>query len=182
VLDFHLNIMGSEWIIIIFVALIVLLGTNRLPEVTKKIGKVVGEYNKAKNDVQSQFKDFTNSNLDVSGPVKDERQKLETIAKSLGIDSSKKSDEQLRELISSKIGKPTQETTEKKLVAKELELTKHWNNIMNVMLHSANLPNKQEIDEVYKDVHTLRKRIAKLESEARKKTKSKKGTDDGNIW
>jgi len=106
--------MGSEWIIIIFVALIVLLGTNRLPEVTKKIGKVVGEYNKAKNDVQSQFKDFTNSNLDVSGPVKDERQKLETIAKSLGIDSSKKSDEQLRELISSKIGKPTQETTENK--------------------------------------------------------------------
>jgi len=106
--------MGSEWIIIIFVALIVLLGTNRLPEVTKKIGKVVGEYNKAKNDVQNQFKDFTNSNLDVSGPVKDERQKLETIAKSLGIDSSKKSDDQLRELISSKIGKPTQKTTENK--------------------------------------------------------------------
>ncbi len=106
--------MGSEWIIIIFVALIVLLGTNRLPEVTKKIGKVVGEYNKAKNDVQNQFKDLTNSNLDVSGPVKDERQKLETIAKSLGIDSSKKSDEQLRELISSKIGKPNQETTENK--------------------------------------------------------------------
>jgi len=114
VLDFHLNIMGSEWIIIIFVALIVLLGTNRLPEVTKKIGKVVGEYNKAKNDVQSQFKDFTNSNLDISGPVESERQKLETIAKSLGIDSSKKTDEQLRELISSKIGKPTQETTENK--------------------------------------------------------------------
>ncbi len=113
-LDYNLNIMGSEWIIIIFVALIVLLGTNRLPEVPKKIGKVVGEYNKAKNDVQNQFKDFTNSNLDVSGPVKDERQKLETIAKSLGIDSSKKSDEQLRELISSKIGKPTQETTENK--------------------------------------------------------------------
>ena len=99
--------MGSEWIIIIFVALIVLLGTNRLPEVTKKIGKVVGEYHKAKNEVQSQFKDFTDSNLDVSGPVKDERQKLETIAKSLGIDSSKKSDEQLRELISSKIGEPS---------------------------------------------------------------------------
>lgn len=103
--------MGSEWIIIIFVALIVLLGTNRLPEVTKKIGKAVGEYNKAKNDVQNQFKDFTNTNLDVSGPVKDERQKLETIAKSLGIDSSGKSDEQLRELISTKLGRPNQETS-----------------------------------------------------------------------
>ena len=77
--------MGSEWIIIIFVALIVLLGTNKLPEVTKKIGKVVGEYNKAKNDVQNQFKDLSNSNLDISGPVENERKKLDTIAKSLGI-------------------------------------------------------------------------------------------------
>ena len=69
-----------------------------------------------------------------------------------------------------------------KLVTKELELTKHWNNIMNVMLQSANLPNKQEIDEIYKETHALRKRISKLESEARRETKPKKGADDGNIW
>jgi sec-independent protein translocase protein TatA len=98
--------MGSEWIIIIFVALIVLLGTNRLPEVAKKFGKAVGEYKKAKNDVQNQFKDFTNSNLDITGPVENERQKLETIAKSFGIDPSKKSEEDLRKIISSKIGEP----------------------------------------------------------------------------
>ena len=104
-LDYSLNIMGSEWIIIIFVALIVLLGTNRLPEVTKKFGRAVGEYNKAKNEVQNQFKDLTNSNLDVTGPVENERQKLETIAKSIGIDSSNKSDEELRSSISEKIGK-----------------------------------------------------------------------------
>ena len=89
-MDYWLNIMGSEWIIIIFVALIVLLGTNRLPEVTRKLGKAVGEYNKAKNEMQNQFKDFSNSNLDISGPVESERQKLDTIAKNLGIDSSKK--------------------------------------------------------------------------------------------
>ena len=58
-----------------------------------------------------------------------------------------------------------------KLVAKELELTKHWNGIMNVMLKSANLPNKEELDEVYKELHSLRKRISKLESEAHKKVK-----------
>jgi len=106
VLDYALNIMGSEWIIIIFVALIVLLGTNRLPEVTKKFGKAVGEYKKAKNDVQKQFKDFSNSNLDVMGPVENEKQKLETIAKSLGIDSTSKSEEELRKIISTKIGEP----------------------------------------------------------------------------
>jgi len=103
--------MGSEWIIIIFVALIVLLGTNRLPEVTKKLGKVVGEYSKAKNDIQKQFKDFSNSNLNVLGPVQNEREKLDTIAKTIGIDSTNKSDEELRELISGKIGKQNQETS-----------------------------------------------------------------------
>ena len=103
--------MGSEWIIIIFVALIVLLGTNRLPEVTKKLGKVVGEYSKAKNDIQKQFKDLTNTNLNVLGPVQNEREKLDTIAKTIGIDSTNKSDEELRELISGKIGKQNQETS-----------------------------------------------------------------------
>jgi len=103
--------MGSEWIIIIFVALIVLLGTNRLPEVTKKLGKVVGEYSKAKNDIQKQFKDFSNSNLNVLGPVQNEREKLDTIAKTIGIDSTNRSDEELRELISGKIGKQNQETS-----------------------------------------------------------------------
>ena len=103
--------MGSEWVIIIFVALIVLLGTNRLPEVTKKLGKVVGEYSKAKNDIQKQFNDFSNSNLNVLGPVQNEREKLDAIAKTIGIDSTNKSDEELRELISGKIGKQNQETS-----------------------------------------------------------------------
>ncbi|MGQ0790802.1 MAG: twin-arginine translocase TatA/TatE family subunit [Nitrosopumilaceae archaeon] len=109
-LDYWLNIMGSEWIIIIFVVLIVLLGTNRLPEVTKKLGRVVGEYSKAKNDMQKQFKDFSNSNLNVLGPVQNEREKLDTIAKTIGIDATNRSDEELRELISGKIGKQNQET------------------------------------------------------------------------
>ncbi len=97
--------MGSEWIIIIFVALIVLLGTNRLPEVARKFGKIVGEYNKTKNEAQNQFKDITNPNLSITGPVENDRQKLETIAKSLEIDFTNKTDDQLREIISSKIGK-----------------------------------------------------------------------------
>ena len=102
--DYSLNIVGSEWIIIIFVALVLILGTNQLPGAAKKIGKAVNEYNKAKNDVQNQMKDITNQNLDVSGPVENERQKLETIAKSLGANVKEKSDEELRKIISNKIG------------------------------------------------------------------------------
>ena len=60
-----------------------------------------------------------------------------------------------------------------KLVSKELELTKHWNNIANVILQSVNLPSKEEIDEVYKEMHSLKKRVAKLELELKKKEMKK---------
>ncbi len=52
-----------------------------------------------------------------------------------------------------------------KLISSELELSKHWENMVNVMLQSANLPNKKEIDEVYQELHTLRKRVSKIETE-----------------
>ena len=54
------------------------------------------------------------------------------------------------------------------LVSKELELTKHWNNITNVILQSVNLPSKEEIDEVYNEIHSLKKRVSKLELELKK--------------
>ena len=54
------------------------------------------------------------------------------------------------------------------LVSKELELTKHWGNITNVILQSVNLPSKEEVDEVYKEIHSLKKRVSKLELELKK--------------
>ncbi|HSB50825.1 MAG TPA: twin-arginine translocase TatA/TatE family subunit [Nitrosopumilaceae archaeon] len=103
--DYTLNVAGSEWIIIIFVVLVLILGTNKLPEAAKKLGKAVNEYNKAKNGIQEQMKDYTSENLKVSGPVENEHQKLEMIAKNVGIDPKNKTDEELRNLISSKLGK-----------------------------------------------------------------------------
>ena len=103
-LEYSLNIIGSEWMIIFFVALILLVGTNRFPEAAKKIGKVVGEFNKAKNEIQNEMKDAKNENIEISGPVKNEREKLEVMAKTIGIDSDKKTDDELRTEISSKIG------------------------------------------------------------------------------
>jgi sec-independent protein translocase protein TatA len=104
-LDFSLDIVGNEWIIIAFVAIILFLGPKRLPEASRKIGKFFGEYNKTKNMVQNQLQKTTASyNLPIQGPVGTERQKLETIAKSLGIDSSNKTDDELKNMIASKMG------------------------------------------------------------------------------
>jgi sec-independent protein translocase protein TatA len=114
VFEYLLNIIGGEWMIIIFVALILLLGTKRFPDAAKKIGKIVSEYKKAKDTVEKQMKDVTKENLEVSGPVKDERQKLDVMSKTLGIDSKSKSDEELKGIIKNKIGQPENETQTKK--------------------------------------------------------------------
>tara|TARA_B100002052_G_scaffold210797_1_gene192825 strand:+ start:59 stop:412 length:354 start_codon:yes stop_codon:yes gene_type:complete len=109
-MDYFLNIMGSEWMIIIFVALILLFGTNKLPDAGKKIGKMVGEYNKAKTEMQNQIKDMTNTEIDtpaIDGPVQTEREKLEKMAHILKINTEDKSDSELKHAIDAKFGSQT---------------------------------------------------------------------------
>ena len=115
-MEYFLNIMGSEWMIIIFVALILLFGTNKLPEAGKKIGKMVGEYNKAKTEMQNQIKDMTKAEPDnptIDGPVQTERQKLERMAQTLKINTENKSDIELKNAIDARFG-PQENNSENK--------------------------------------------------------------------
>ena len=54
--------------IIIFVALILLLGTKRFPDAVKKIGKIVGEYKKRKWQLEKKIKKITRKTWKFSGP------------------------------------------------------------------------------------------------------------------
>ena len=101
--DFSLNIAGSEWMIIIFVAIVLILGTGKIPGVEKKLGKAVNEYNKAKNEIQDQMKIGEEQTTKITGPVETEREKLETMAKSMGV-NVEKTDDELRKMISEKMG------------------------------------------------------------------------------
>jgi sec-independent protein translocase protein TatA len=113
-IDYSLNIGGSEWMIIIFVALVLILGTGKLPGAARKMGKVVSEYNKAKNEIQEQMKGITDETPKISGPVETEREELEMIAKSAGVKIEGKTDDELRESIAVKIGQKTTDESEKK--------------------------------------------------------------------
>ena len=113
-LEYALNIIGTEWIIIIFIGLILLFGTNRFPDVAKKIGRLVGEYSNAKTQIENEMKGTTNKNLQVSGPVKDERKKLEMMASQLEIDYENKTDTELKKIIEDKIGQTKNEPRTKK--------------------------------------------------------------------
>ena len=103
-IEHSLNIVGSEWVIIIFIALILFLGTGQVPGAARKIGKIVSEYNKAKTDVQNQLKEVSNDSVNISGPVENKRQKNEIIAKSFGIRPEGMTDEELQKLIDGRIG------------------------------------------------------------------------------
>ena len=105
-----MNIAGSEWIIIILLGLILLFGTKKLPQVSRTFGKAVGEYEKARETFRHEMEEASNQSKmvnvpRVTGPVATERQKLETIANSLGIDDyAGLTDDELRTLISKRMG------------------------------------------------------------------------------
>lgn len=113
-IEYSLNVGGSEWLIIIFVALVLILGTGKLPGTARKLGKAVNEYNKAKNEIQDQMKDVSEESPKISGPVETEREKLEMIAKSAGVKTEGKTDEEIRKNISEKIGQKRIDEPEKK--------------------------------------------------------------------
>ena len=63
-----------------------------------------------------------------------------------------------------------------KLVSTEMQLLKRWNTIMDIMLKSANMPTKEEIDEIYKELFMLKKQIKKINP---KKKPRRKKNDSG---
>lgn len=115
--NFSLNIIGNDWIMIVIVGLALLLGTKRLPDATKKLAKIMVQYDKTKSMVQEEIQKAKGEfNINVSGPVMSERQKLETLAKSLGVSAEGKTDDDLRNLVNAKLGgsvKPDQDNTSK---------------------------------------------------------------------
>jgi sec-independent protein translocase protein TatA len=64
--DLSLNIMGSEWIVILLLAMFLLFGSKKMPQVGRTIGKVIGEYQRAKNVIQDEI---TKTSRMVNTPV-----------------------------------------------------------------------------------------------------------------
>lgn len=110
---YELNIAGTEWFIIIIVIVIFIFPT-KISGFSKSIGRLIGEYEKARNKIASQ-KDMLISNPNTKSirheylgpaihrPISSEREKLELIARSLSIESENLPDDDLRAQISIKL-------------------------------------------------------------------------------
>ncbi|MGB7634571.1 MAG: twin-arginine translocase TatA/TatE family subunit [Nitrososphaeraceae archaeon] len=100
----EMNIGGAEWFIIAFVIIILFFGSKNLPTFSKTIGRAMAEYEKAKIGIE---KEMSSTNIPVIGPkispISSEREKLEIIAKSLGIEYQNLSDDTLRDTVSRKM-------------------------------------------------------------------------------
>jgi sec-independent protein translocase protein TatA len=104
---------GPQWIIILLVGLYLLIDPKKLATLSKTLGKAVGEYQTAqelfRNEMENSAKMVKESKSyfmgpKITAPVNSEREKLEQIAGSLGIESvDDKTDEQLRFLISKRL-------------------------------------------------------------------------------
>ena len=90
----------QEWLIIILIILI-LFGASKLPEVARNLGRSVAEFKKAQREAELELREFERNIAKYSKSEK--RKKLEEIAKSLGLETEGKSDDEILEEIKRKI-------------------------------------------------------------------------------
>jgi sec-independent protein translocase protein TatA len=92
---------GFEWIIIIGLIVVVFFGVRKIPELAKSFGKASAEFQKARIQAKRELQQMQSQ-----GNVG--REKLETIAESLGIDYTNKNDDELRTAIEIELNKTKQ--------------------------------------------------------------------------
>lgn len=100
----EMNIGGAEWFIIAFVFIILFFGSKNLPTFSKTIGRAMAEYQKAKSGIEKEMSSINIPAISPKiSPISSEREKLEIIAKSLGIEYQNLSDDTLRDTVSRKM-------------------------------------------------------------------------------
>jgi sec-independent protein translocase protein TatA len=98
---------GIEWVLIIIVIVVVFFGVKKIPEIARSFGRAKTEYEKSKIEARRELdkvkRDSRDGNDDAL-PAKD-REKLESIADTLGIDYTHKNNEELRTAIELELAK-----------------------------------------------------------------------------
>ena len=93
---------GMEWIWIVLAVGIFLVGTDKLPELARNLGKAMGEFQKSKSDFEREVKSY--SEFETTTHSKSvSKYELQKSASALGIDATTKDEDQLREAIQRKL-------------------------------------------------------------------------------
>ena len=92
---------GFEWIIIVALIVVVFFGVRKIPELARSFGKASAEFQKARIEAKRELQEMKSQ-----GSIG--REKLETIAESLGVDYTNKNDDELRAAIELELNKTKQ--------------------------------------------------------------------------
>lgn len=98
---------GLEWVFIIIIVVVLFFGVKKIPEIARSVGRASSEYQKAKIQAKQELNQM-NAKDGIDKSIID-REKLESIADTLGIDSTNKNDTELREAIDLAISKEKHE-------------------------------------------------------------------------
>jgi sec-independent protein translocase protein TatA len=94
---------GWEIPLIIVVIVVIFFGVKKIPELARSFGKATAEYEKARIEAKKELQQLKSTG---SGSVG--REKLESIAESLGINYTNKNDDELRSAIEVELNKGKQ--------------------------------------------------------------------------
>lgn len=94
---------GLEWVIIILVIVVIFFGAKKIPELARSMGKATSEFQKARMEAK---KTIGNESIDKEKKQNSiDREKLESIAETLGVDYSNKDDKDLKNAIDEELKK-----------------------------------------------------------------------------
>jgi sec-independent protein translocase protein TatA len=93
---------GAEIIILVVVIAALFFGVKKIPELARSFGRASTEYEKARIEARKEIQQLRKQNNTTTNI---DREKLESIADTLGIDYSSKNDEDLRASIETEINR-----------------------------------------------------------------------------
>ena len=91
---------GTNEIVLIVVAIVILFGASKIPELARSLGKATGEFKKAKQETELELRDAQISKRDNSI---NKTSTIKQMAKDLGITVEGKTEDQLLEEIQKKM-------------------------------------------------------------------------------
>jgi sec-independent protein translocase protein TatA len=94
---------GLEWVIIILVIVVIFFGAKKIPELARSMGKATSEFQKARIEAKKTIGNESIDNEKKQNSV--DREKLESIAETLGVDYSNKDDKDLKNAIDEELKK-----------------------------------------------------------------------------
>lgn len=97
---------GFEWIILIIIIVVVFFGVKKIPEIARSFGRAKTEYEKSKIEARKELDKVKRDMLDsTDGTSAIDREKLESIADTLGIDYTHKNNDELKNAIELELAK-----------------------------------------------------------------------------